>query len=61
MPLVLLVVACVVVFLAGVAFGIIAVVSVAVRREDRRGTLRNDAPGLASREARRLTRIEWYS
>jgi hypothetical protein len=50
----LLVVACVTVFGAGVALGAIAVVSVVVRREDRRATIRDDAPGLASRGARRL-------
>jgi len=55
----LLVVACVVIFGVGVAAGVIAVVSVAVRREDRRGTLMSDAPGLVARGARRLTRIEY--
>jgi hypothetical protein len=54
----LLVVACIVVFGVGVAAGVIAVVSMAVRREDRLGTLMGDAPGLVSRGARRLTGID---
>jgi hypothetical protein len=59
MSLAFVIVACVAVFGGGVAFGVIALVSVAVRREDRRSTLRGDAPGVVSRGARRLTGIEW--
>ena len=43
------------VFLAGVAMGVIAVVAIAVRREDRRYTLAGDAPDRLSRNTRRLT------
>lgn len=35
--------------------GVIAVVAIAVRREDRRCTLAGDAPGRLSRNTRRLT------
>ena len=42
-------------FLAGVVVGIIAVVAVAVRREDRAYTLVGDAPNRMSQSARRLT------
>jgi len=41
-------------FLAGVVVGIIAVVAVAVRREDRAYTLLGAAPGRMSKSARRL-------
>jgi hypothetical protein len=44
-----------VVFLGGVAIGVIAMVAVAVRREDRRLSLSGAAPGAAARGARRLT------
>jgi hypothetical protein len=42
-------------FLGGVVVGVIAVVAVAVRREDRAYTLVGDAPNLMSQSARRLT------
>lgn len=41
-------------FLGGVVTGIIAVVAVAVRREDRRYTLAGEAPDRMSGNARRL-------
>lgn len=41
-------------FLGGVVVGVIAVVAVAVRREDRAYTLVADAPNLMSKSARRL-------
>jgi hypothetical protein len=41
-------------FLGGVVVGIIAVVALAVRREDRAYTLVGDAPNRMSRSARRL-------
>jgi hypothetical protein len=43
------------VFLGGMAMGVIAVVAVAVRREDRRHTLAGQAPDRLSRSTRRLT------
>jgi hypothetical protein len=43
--------------LAGVGCGGIVLVSIAVRREDRRFTLAGDPPGPLSRGARRLTGI----
>lgn len=43
------------VFLAGVALGVVAMVSVAVHREDRRLSLSGAAPGAVARGARRLT------
>lgn len=43
------------VFIGGIVIGVIAVVAVAVRREDRRYTLAVDAPGLLARGTRRLT------
>jgi hypothetical protein len=45
------------VFLGGIVIGIIAVVAVAVRREDRRYTLAGEAPDRLSRNARRLTGV----
>jgi hypothetical protein len=44
-----------VVFLIGVTIGAVAMVSVAVRREDRRYSLSGAAPDAATRAARRLT------
>ena len=41
-------------FLAVIATGAIAVVALAIRREDRRYTLVGEAPDLVSRSARRL-------
>lgn len=41
-------------FLGGVVTGVIAVVALAVRREDRRSTLAGAAPGLLASSARRL-------
>jgi hypothetical protein len=43
--------------LAGIGCGGIVLVSIAVRREDRRFTLAGDPPGPLSRGARRLTGI----
>jgi hypothetical protein len=43
------------VFLGGIVVGIMAVVAVAVRREDRRYTLAGEAPGRLARGTRRLT------
>jgi len=43
------------VFLGGVALGVVAMVAVAVRREDRHFSLSGAAPGAVARGARRLT------
>jgi hypothetical protein len=43
------------VFLAGVALGVVAMVAMAVRREDRHFSLSGAAPSTAARGARRLT------
>jgi hypothetical protein len=43
------------VFLGGIVTGVIAVIAVAIRREDRRYTLAVEAPDRLSRNARRLT------
>ena len=43
------------VFAFGIVLGIIAVVAIAVRREDRHHTLAAAAPGRMSRNTRRLT------
>jgi hypothetical protein len=51
------VVVAVAVFIAGMAMGVIAVVAIAVRREDRRYTLAVDAPDRLSRSTRRLTGV----
>lgn len=51
------VVVAVTVFIAGVVMGVIAVVAIAVRREDRRYTLAGDAPDRLSRTTRRLTGV----
>ena len=45
------------IFLAGMAVGVIAVVAIAVRREDRRYTLASEAPDRLSRSTRRLTGV----
>jgi hypothetical protein len=45
------------VFLAGVTLGAVAMVAVAVRREDRLFSLSGAAPGAAARGARWLTRF----
>ena len=45
------------VFIAGVVMGVITVVAIAVRREDRRYTLAVDAPDRLSRTTRRLTGV----
>ena len=45
------------VFLSGVAIGVVAMVAVAVRREDRLYSLSSAAPGAAARGARFLTRF----
>jgi hypothetical protein len=51
------VVVAVAVFIAGVVMGVITVVAIAVRREDRRYTLAVDAPDRMSRTTRRLTGV----
>ena len=51
------VVVAVTVFIAGVVMGVITVVAIAVRREDRRYTLAGDAPDRLSRTTRRLTGV----
>ena len=45
------------VFLGGVTLGIVAMVAIAIRREDRRYSLSGAAPGAAARGARFLTRF----
>ena len=45
------------VFLSGVTLGVVAMVAVAVRKEDRQFSLSGAAPGAAARGARRLTRF----
>jgi len=44
------------VFLGGVTLGVVAMVAIAVRREDRLYSLSGAAPGAAARGARWLTR-----
>jgi hypothetical protein len=44
-------------FLSGVVIGVVAMVAVAVRREDRLYSLSGAAPGAAARGTRRLTRF----
>jgi hypothetical protein len=41
-------------FLAGITIGVVLIVSLAIRREDRLFPLWSDAPGLMSRGARRV-------
>jgi hypothetical protein len=45
------------VFLGGIMVGVLAMVAVAVRREDRRYTLAGEAPDRLSRNTRRLTGV----
>jgi hypothetical protein len=45
------------VFFSGMVMGVIAVVAIAVRREDRRYTLAVEAPDRLSRNVRRLTGV----
>lgn len=45
------------VFLSGVVLGAVAMVAVAVRKEERQFSLTGAAPGAAARGARRLTRF----
>lgn len=45
------------VFLGGVVMGVIVVIAIAVRREDRRNTLPREAPDRLSRNTRRLTGV----
>lgn len=47
----------IVVFLGGIMIGVLAVMAVAIRREDRRHTLVGEAPDRMSRNTRRLTGI----
>ena len=51
------VVVAIAVFIAGLVMGVVAVVAIAVRREDRRYTLAGDAPDLMSKTTRRLTGV----
>jgi len=51
------VVVAVALFLGGIVIGILAVIAVAVRREDRRYTLASEAPDRLSRNTRRLTGV----
>jgi hypothetical protein len=51
------VVVAVAVFIAGMVMGVIAVIAIAVRREDRRYTLAGEAPDRLSRNTRRLTGV----
>ena len=44
-------------FLAGVATGVLALIAIAVRREDRGNTLAGEAPDRLSRSTRRLTGV----
>ncbi|MGD0606144.1 MAG: hypothetical protein ABSA53_21475 [Streptosporangiaceae bacterium] len=44
-------------FLCGLVTGVLAMVAVAVRREDRGGTLGTEAPNRMSRSARRLNGV----
>jgi hypothetical protein len=46
------------IFLGGVVLGVIAVVAIAIRREDRRYTLAVDAPDRLSRSTRGLTGVD---
>lgn len=46
-----------VVFIGGVTLGMLAMVAVAIRREDRRFSLSGAAPGAAARGTRWLTRF----
>jgi len=51
------VIVAVAVFIAGMVMGVIAVIAIAVRREDRRYTLAVDAPDRLSRSTRLLTGV----
>ena len=44
-------------FFGGVTLGVVAMVAIAIRREDRQYSLSGAAPGAAARGARRLTRF----
>jgi hypothetical protein len=44
-------------FFGGVTLGVVAMVAIAIRREDRRYSLSGAAPGAAARGARWLTRF----
>ena len=44
-------------FLGGVTLGVVAMVAIAIRREDRHYSLSGAAPGAAARGARWLTRF----
>jgi hypothetical protein len=44
-------------FLGGIVTGIVVVLALAVRREDRAGTLADEAPNRMSRTARRLNGV----
>ena len=51
------VVVAITVFIAGLVMGVVAVIAIAVRREDRRYTLAVDAPDRMSKTTRRLTGV----
>jgi hypothetical protein len=51
------VVVAIAVFIAGLVMGVVAVVAIAVHREERRYTLAGDAPDLMSKTTRRLTGV----
>ena len=51
------VVVAITVFVAGLVMGVVAVVAIAVRREDRHYTLAVDAPDRMSKTTRRLTGV----
>ena len=44
-------------FFGGVTLGVVAMMAIAIRREDRQYSLSGAAPGAAARGARRLTRF----
>ncbi len=45
------------VFVTGVMVGIVLMVAIAIRREDRRKTLTQEPPGAAARAVRKLNRV----
>jgi hypothetical protein len=53
----LVVIVIIALFLSGVVIGVIAVLALAIRREDRRYSLADEAPDRLSRNARRLTGV----
>jgi hypothetical protein len=51
------VIALLAIFLGGVTFGVLVIVSMAIRREEQRSTLTRRAPDAAARGARLLTGV----